>query len=126
MPIQARNRHKWRMRLFPKAAVLTALLPAVIAAQDRAEFQQILERLDRLEKQNRELLDQVAALRQELAAARGAPETAAPPPPVTELQERSAIQQQQIQDLAQAKVEASQRFPIRITGMALFNAYLNS
>jgi hypothetical protein len=114
------------MRLFRKAAVLAALLPGVMAAQERAEFQQILERLDRLEKQNRELLDQVSALRQELSAARGIPQTGAPPPPVAELQERSAVQQQQIQDLAQSKVEAAQRFPIRITGMALFNAYLNS
>ena len=31
-----------------------------------------------------------------------------------------------IEELAQSKVEASQHFPIRITGMALFNAFLNS
>ena len=114
------------IRLFRKAAVLATLLPVVMAAQDRAEFRQILERLDRLEKQNRELLDQVTALRQELAAARGTPEAPAAPPPVVELQERSAVQQQQIQDLAQSKVESSQHFPLRITGMALFNTYLNS
>ena len=124
MHIQLRNRPRRRLRLFRYAVVLAALLPA--AAQDRAAYQQILERLDRLEKQNRELLEQVSALRQDLAAARGAPEAAAPAPPAAELQERSAMQQQQIEDLAQSKVESSQRFPIRLTGMALFNTYVNS
>jgi uncharacterized protein (UPF0335 family) len=111
--------------VFRGAALLAALLPAMLAAQTPTELQQILERLDRLEKQNRELLQQVTELRQELAAARGAPETAAVSP-VTKLAEQTEIQEQQIQDLAQTKVEASQRYPIRITGMALFNAYLNS
>ena len=124
MPMQPRNRNKWRTRLFRHPVVLVTLLPAVMSGQNRAEFQQILERLDRLEKQNRELLDQVTALRQELAVARGGPEAAVPA--VTALQERQAVQQQQIQDLAQSKVESAQHFPIRVTGMALFNAYLNS
>jgi hypothetical protein len=104
--------------------VLAALLPAIVLAQSPAEYKQILERLDRLEQQNRELLQQVAALRQELAASRGAPE--AQPAAVAQLEEKTAIQEQQIHDLQQTKVEASQHFPIRLTGMALFNAYLNS
>lgn len=112
------------MRLGRTATLLAALLPVVAPAQTPGEFQQILERLDRLEKQNRELLDQVTALRQELATARGTQEAVAPA--VTQLEEKVAIQEQQIQDQAQTKVEASQHFPIRITGMALFNAYLNS
>jgi hypothetical protein len=107
-----------------KAALVTALLPAMLAAQSPSEFQQILARLDRLEKQNRDLLQQVTELRQELAATRGTPEAAVSP--VTQLAEQSEIHTQQIEDLAQTKVEASQRFPIRLTGMALFNAYLNS
>jgi len=105
--------------------LVATLLPATLAAQSHAEFQQVLDRLDRLEKQNRELLQQVTELRQELAATRATPEAAAVPP-VTKLEEQVQIQGQQIQDLAQTKVEASQRFPIRVTGMALFNTYLNS
>ena len=50
--------------------------------------------------------------------------TPAPPPPTVE--ERLDIQQQRIEEQAQTKVEASQKFPIRVTGMALFNAFLNS
>jgi hypothetical protein len=106
-------------------ALLAALLPSLLSAQGQAEFQQILERLDRLEKQNRELVQQVTELRQELAATRGAPEAAAPPP-AAPAAEQAEVQRQQIQDLAQTKVEASQHFPIRVTGMALFNSYLNS
>ena len=48
MPIQPRNRNKWRTRLFRHPVVLVTLLPAVMSGQNRAEFQQILERLDRL------------------------------------------------------------------------------
>jgi hypothetical protein len=43
-----------------------------------------------------------------------------------DLAERVAIQEQRIADQAQTKVEASQRFPIKLTGMALFNVYRNS
>ena len=34
--------------------------------------------------------------------------------------------QQRVEEQAQSKVEASQKFPIRLTGMALFNSFLNS
>ena len=114
-----------------RATLLAALVPALMVAQSPAGYQEIIDRLDRLEKQNRELLEQVAALRKELESTRGAPSAAetapALPPPsaVTELTEKANVQQQQIQDLAQTKVEASQHFPIRVTGMTLFNAFLN-
>jgi hypothetical protein len=36
------------------------------------------------------------------------------------------IQESRVAEQAQTKVEASQHFPIRISGMALFNAFLNS
>ncbi len=35
------------------------------------------------------------------------------------------MEDNRIDELAQTKVEASQKFPIRITGMALFNASVN-
>lgn len=110
-----------------RATWLAALVPALLMAQSPAGYQEILDRLDRLEKQNRELLDQVTALRKELEASRAAPasEAAAPAPAVRDLEEKANVQQQQIQDLSQTKVEASQHFPIRVTGMALFNTFLN-
>jgi hypothetical protein len=108
-----------------KVAILAALLPGIVAGQSPSEFKQILDRLDRLEQQNRELLQQVTELRQELAASRGATEAPAEPA-LARVAEQSEIHTRQIDDLAQTKVEASQRFRIRITGMALFNTYLNS
>src|ERR1022692_3172343 len=41
-------------------------------------------------------------------------------------EERLDIQERRIDEQAQTKVEASQRFPIRLTGMALFNTFLDS
>jgi hypothetical protein len=81
----------------------------------------ILDRLDKLERENRSLSEQVRELRTQLAAVRGEP---LPAPPSTE--ERLDVQQQRIEEQAQTKVEASQKFPIRLAGMALFNAFLDS
>jgi hypothetical protein len=87
-------------------------------------------------------VEQVQSLRSELAAVRGgsapsagdqvtttvgnptAPETQAAAPPSVE--QRVDIQEHRLDEQAQTKVEASQKFPIRITGMALFNAFANS
>jgi hypothetical protein len=105
--------------------------PLTLTAQTSPDLARILERLDRLEQENRALAAEVQSLRAELTASRqtpGAPavtvaETpAASPTP----DERLDIQQSRIQEMAQTKVESSQKFPIRLTGMALFNAFINS
>jgi hypothetical protein len=106
------------MRILP-ALFLLAL---EAQAQSAVDVQQILTRLERLEAENRALAEEVRSLRQELR--RNPPETgAAATPPV---HEQLAVQEARVEEHAQVKVEASQRFPIRITGMALFNAFLNS
>ncbi|HKA01191.1 MAG TPA: hypothetical protein VKE70_31980 [Candidatus Solibacter sp.] len=128
----------------------------------------VLERLDRLEQENRTLAGEVKALRAELAASRGGGATTggttvaggeAPLPngrastgsgSVTAtgyasggspsaasqetaeatanatVEERVGINQTRIEEMAQTKVEASQKFPVRLTGMALFNVFANS
>jgi len=108
------------------AAVLCCLLaPGGLAAQSSPEMGEIMNRLERLERQNRELTEEVHQLRQELASARGqTPAPASPPSPA--LEDRVAVQESRTEDLAQSKVEASQHFPIRLTGMVLFNAFRNS
>jgi hypothetical protein len=110
--------------------VLIALLaPGLLAAQNASpnpgqiDLGQIVQRLDRLEKQNQSLEEEVRQLRQELAEARGQPQPSSAAQP---LDEKVAVDQSRIEELAQSKVEASQHFPIRVTGMALFNAFLNS
>src|ERR1017187_4288702 len=93
------------------------LASVTLCAQTAPDLAKILERLDRLEAENRALTEQGRALQAQLG-------TAAPPPPTTE--ERLEIQERRIEEQAQTKVEASQKFPIRFTGMALFNAFANS
>jgi hypothetical protein len=92
------------------------------APQNAKAVQAILDRLDQLEKDNQALLQEVRALRQEVSGLH-APEPAATPSQTAD--ERQAVEENRIDELAQTKVESSQKFPIRITGMALFNASVN-
>ncbi|HYM12373.1 MAG TPA: hypothetical protein VEU62_16675 [Bryobacterales bacterium] len=126
-----------------------------------AAIRSIDQRLDRLERQNAELLDEVRLLRRELEAleqpgsalhlaaaggsgsatprgakspAESAPSAAIPSAnaPLSEserieaLEEKAAVQEGQLKEQDEVKVESSQRVPIRLTGMALFNAFRNS
>ena len=112
-----------------RLTLLTLLLASpAIRAQDKTDLQQILQRLDRLEQENLKLADEVHALRTELAASRGQPvegQSTPPPPPEAPVEERVQVAEQRVADLSQEKVEASQRFPVSLTGMVLFNAFLN-
>ena len=99
------------------ACMALYLAPVTLCAQTAPDLAKILERLDRLEAENRALSEQVRALQAQLG-------TPAPPPPT--VQDRLDIQEQRVEEQAQTKVEASQKFPIRLTGMALFNAFANS
>lgn len=86
----------------------------------------ILERLDHLEKQNLELQDEIRKLRQELALTSTADLTTAaagPTPPSVE--ERLEIQETRTAELAQSKLDTSQRMPVELTGMLVFNAFSN-
>src|SRR5260370_26932220 len=128
-------RHGVAQAFLPVLVTFLLDMCAAANAQNTPEMRQILSRLDRLEKQNQTLTEEVRALRQEVSVLR-APSSGATSAsvsstdgqvPAAQLQagEESAVQQNRIEELAQTKVEASQKFPIRITGMALFNAYVN-
>jgi hypothetical protein len=133
--------------------VVTALLCSVnLAGQTAApELRQILERLEGLERSNRELREEVRTLRDQLATpsprswSEGAEvvEPAAAPTPIAiaapsavpsaqpasegpGLDEQVAILNARVAEQAQTKVESGQRFPIRLKGMLLFNSFLNS
>jgi len=116
--------------------ILLSLVAFAAAAQTAPEnspvLTQILNRLDRLEQENQQLIQEVRALRAELAHSSepAAGQPAAPPAPEgaqpADLAERMDVQERRLEEQAQTKVESSQHFPIRITGMALFNAFLNS
>ena len=112
-------------RILRCAALAVVLSTAGALAQTEPDLRQIMLRLDRLEEQNRALLAEIRQLRSELAASslHPAEETTGSQPG---LDERLQVEETRTADLAQSKVEAAHHFPIRLTGMALFNAFLNS
>jgi hypothetical protein len=108
--------------------------------QSMPEMHEILSRLDRLEQTNEALTEEIRALRKELTTMRAEPAAAqtgiAASGGTSDSQvaqavdtptdsEARAVEQSRIDEMQQTKVEASQKFPIRITGMALFNAFVN-
>ena len=116
--------------------VVFVLLPACALAQTSSEVKEILDRLTRLEQENRALANEVRALREQLTAPRATPDAAVPatesadaastaPAAETPTNERLNVVENRIGELHQTKVEASQRLPIKLTGTFLFNAYLN-
>ncbi|MCC6539299.1 MAG: hypothetical protein IT162_17235 [Bryobacterales bacterium] len=115
-----------RFAIVPLAAVLLTAARAQTPPPPANALEQVLERLARLEAENRSLREQVQGLREEVAALKPAAASAAAPPPQQQLEERLAIQEKRTEEQAQIKVEASQRFPIRLSGMLLANAFHNS
>ncbi|HUB34425.1 MAG TPA: hypothetical protein VMA31_15410 [Bryobacteraceae bacterium] len=115
--------HKW-------CGLAMVALPLVSVAQT-PDLQAILNRLDRLERENQELKKEVTDLKARLdgkgpaSASNGETEkgetTAAVP-----LEQQVAVAQSRIDEMAQTKVESSQKLPIRLAGMALFNTFLDS
>ncbi|MBZ5594466.1 MAG: hypothetical protein LAP39_19670 [Acidobacteriia bacterium] len=132
MQIHPRTLPKWIR------ATILALVALPLAAADQTlsenspALTQILRRLDRLEQENQQLVQEIRALRAELALSR---EPSTNPPGTAavadgaqpaDVAERMDVQERRLEEQAQTKVESSQHFPIRITGMALFNAFLSS
>jgi hypothetical protein len=110
---------------------LGLLWPALLGAQQTPEINGILERLDKLERENRALTEQVQQLKSELAASHpeapaASANTTANATATPTADEQLAIQNSRIEEQAQTKVEATQKFPISLAGMVLFNTYLNS
>jgi hypothetical protein len=112
--------------------------PQTASPADDVTLKAILQRLEALEQQNQELTKEVHSLREELAASRSTiavpaqqagstpAEQAASADAEVPLEERVARNETRIEEQAQTKVEASQKFPISLTGMVLFNAFSNS
>jgi hypothetical protein len=131
--------------MFPKRWLpIVALFPLLLPAQERGDFQLILQRLDQLEQENRNLANEVHALRAEIASGRLSPASPAPPQAGTAvagtaangspepmnvspvpMEERTAVQEQRTEELSQTKVEAAQRMPVTLAGMVLFNSFVN-
>ena len=118
--------------MHPKlSCLLLAACAGSLSAQQPPDLKAVVDRLDRLEAQNRELMTEIRALRQQLAASQTAPapdtapqtaESEAPPQP---LRERVDVNERRIADLDQSKVSSEHRLPVTLTGMLLFNTFLN-
>jgi len=103
------------------------LISACAWGQEQTDLKQILQRLDRLEEENQALVSEVRQLREELGLKKNAA-----PAPLTEgqpasppIDEQLAIQQERIEEHEQGKVGTEHRLPVQLTGMVLFNAFLN-
>jgi hypothetical protein len=83
------------------------------------DIQAVLDRLDKLEDENHRLEDEIRDLRSQLLAAKTTPESA------ERQNERLDVQENRTAELDQTKVSASQRYPVSLTGMLLFNAFRN-
>ena len=114
-----------------KLWLLIPVLLAPLHAQDKPDqgkiLQEVLRRLDTLERENRELLEQVKELKQlsqPQQATKAETETGQPAEPAP-LADRVKINEERIAEQAQTKVESAQKLPVWLSGTLLFNAFLN-
>ncbi|HEY1755849.1 MAG TPA: hypothetical protein VGG72_10670 [Bryobacteraceae bacterium] len=120
--------------------LLSALLVSAAAPYARAQsqtsppgqpagpdMQQVLQRLDRLEEENRALMTEIRALRQELVSK---PSSTPEPAPAqnaadaeAKVEERVEVQEQRTAQLDQEKISTEHKLPLTFTGMLLANTF---
>jgi uncharacterized coiled-coil protein SlyX len=138
------------------AVATVLLLPALVTrtcvAQSAPATETIEQKVDRLsaavvrtqsqveayQTQLEELKKQLAEVEQQLAAQKvpnSSPgSTASTPPPnasisasaTDEIKERQALQESEIATHEQTKVETESKYPLKVSGLLLFNAYVNT
>jgi hypothetical protein len=96
---------------FSLSLPLSIFLCAGVVAAQQPDWAQILARLERLEQENASLKEELRQLKSRLDG---------PGPP---LEERVAVQERRSEEQHQTKVESSERVPVKLTGMLLFNAF---
>lgn len=115
-------------RLFVPFVILGCVAHAQVSTEARGTPQlgEILSRLERVESQNRELMAEVRVLREMLG---GAPAQTGSPAeqaaPAGTIAERMEVQEQRTAQLDQEKISSDHKLPVQLTGMILFNAFLN-
>lgn len=101
-------------------AIVVLALPAGLAAQSfdtAATLGKLLSRVDQLEQENQRLKSDLDKLRKEIVDLQAG--TANP-----QLEEKVEVQAQRVEELSQTKVEAAQKLPLKLSGLALMNSFL--
>ncbi|HEY3740564.1 MAG TPA: hypothetical protein VGL53_12005 [Bryobacteraceae bacterium] len=100
--------------------------------KEEPDWRQVLQRLDRLEAQNKALVEEIRALREELAGKSVVASAPAPTPAPTEgmpttapLEERVGVLEQRTAEHEQSKIGTEHRMPVELTGMLLFNSFID-
>ena len=83
----------------------------------QANVEQILQQLNQLQQDNQRLNKQIDDLRQQVLELKSAKPTAP-------LEEKVNVVAQRVEDLDTSKVEAAERFPLKISGLVLMNSFL--
>lgn len=129
------------MILLIGAATVASAQPPAPASQAQppsGQMQQVLDRLDRLEQENRELMTELRALRAQLGtsnapntaantaqAPAAAVQAAAAAPAQAPLEDRVAVEEQRTAQLDQEKISTDHKLPLTFTGMLLENTFWN-
>jgi len=95
---------------------LGVMLSAAAYGQ-QANLDQILQQLGQLQQDNQRLNRELDSLRQQVLELKAAK-------PSTPVEEKVEILNQRVEDLDTSKVEAAERFPLKISGLVLMNTFL--
>ncbi len=82
----------------------------------QANLEQILQQLTQLQQDNQRLNRELEALRQQVLELKSAK-------PAAPVEEKIDVINQRVEDLANSKVEAGEKFPLKISGLVLMNSY---
>jgi hypothetical protein len=133
-----------RLAVFAVAVLLSTRLDRIALAQSTAaapgpaetteqKVQQLTaavartqSQMDAYQKQLQELQKQLSALQQQLAAEKASGSSSASENALEEIRERQAMQQSQIATHEQTKVETESKYPLKVSGLLLFNSYVNT
>ena len=102
---------------------------AAAVAHTQSEVETYQSQLQDLKKQLAELQQQLAAEKNAAAAAKAekpAADTSVSSSAVDELAERQALQEAEIATHEQSKVETESKYPLKVSGLVLFNGYVNT
>src|SRR3954454_21914935 len=97
---------------------LCLLLP-VAGYSQQATLDRILEQLNQLQQENQRLNRELDTVRQQVLELK----SVKAPAPDAATNEKLEVVSQRVEDLDSTKVEADQRFPLRISGLVLMNSY---